>query len=237
MLEALAEDVQPGDWVTPRTCSICPSRSSTGTCSHGWCGGTRSPRRRCRCPRRRRSEPGPRRASSRIGRAGRRGGPRRSARGPRRRRRRRRGTGSRWASADRTVPARSSANATRCPSIACSRPVDLDPQRPAGCRGRRRRRGGRGLAARQLERRLAPGGRGIGHGVDGAVERCRSGRATRRCPCRGSGGAGGCGGRRRGRPAARRGPARRRSARRWPRRRRRARRRRAAGRGCGTPRR
>ena len=57
-------------------------------------------------------------------------------------------------------------------------------------------------AADQLQRRLAAGR------VPGRRPRrwsgrtCRSGRATTRCPCRGSGGAGGCGGRR---PARRRG--------------------------------
>ena len=89
-------------------------------------------------------------------------------------------------------------------SVASAHPVTVDRRSGGRPGGRRRPAGWRGRAARwsgaadQLQRRLAAARAGASrHLVDRLVETRRSGRATRRCPCPGSGEACGCGGRRR----------------------------------------
>ena len=99
------------------------------------------------------------------------------------RRRSGRARGACCASAAAIVAARSAAKRPRCPSIAVSRPTSSTPC--ALQRGEVERRGGR---ADRRAAATARGGRATGrrHVVDRAVEARRSGRATRRCPCRGS---------------------------------------------------
>ena len=78
------------------------------------------------------------------------------------------------------------------------------------------------VAADELQRAFVARLGRVAHLVDRPSRTCRSGRATTRCPCPGSGEAPGCDGRRPARRRGRRGRARRRSAPRWRRRRRRA---------------
>ena len=126
------------------------------------------------------------------------------------------GGASRSSAAATVVAAGRRRTSSRSPSTPVRRPASRTPSRcergqvdvaAVGAADELQRRPRAGAASGRAPRRWS-------------VRTCRSGRATTRCPCRGSGGAAGCGGRRRARPRGRRGRARRRSGRRWPTRRR-----------------